>query len=192
LTLDKLLTQSATAFFLMKAHLPEALLFVAIFWGVHIINFLLGYRLNIFGIYPRHWRGLLGIPCFSFLHTGFDHLFFNSIPLIVLIDFVLLRGMHTLIFVSVTIIVLSGITIWLFGRHAIHIGASCLVMGYWSYLLINAYQHPSVLTIILAIICVYYFGGLLLGLFPTKERVSWEGHVFGFLAGVMAFYICPY
>lgn len=189
--LDYIITQLTSTLSLMQANIPQALLIVFGFWVIHFINMLLGYHLNRLGIYPRHAQGLIGIPFFSFLHGDFGHLFFNSIPLFVLIDFILLNGTHKLICVSITIILLSGLAIWLFGRRAIHIGASCLVMGYWSYLLANSYQHPSVMTIVLAIICAYYFGGLLFSLFPTQEKVSWEGHIFGFLAGLAAVYICP-
>lgn len=188
--MNDLIAQLIQVFTLIQANIPEALLIVLGFWVIHFINMLVGYRLNVLGIYPRHPLGLVGIPFFSFLHGGFSHLFFNSIPLVVLIDFILLQGTHTLICVSLTIILLSGLGIWLVGRRAIHIGASSLVMGYWGYLLVQAYQHPSVLSLVLAIICLYYFGGLVLSFFPSEERVSWEGHIIGFLAGLAAAFIC--
>lgn len=164
---------------------------LALLWAIQFINVLVGYRLNIFGIWPRKIWGLVGVPFHPFLHGSFEHLFFNSIPLLVLMDFLLLSGMQNFICVSLVVIVLGGIAIWLVGRPGIHLGASSLVMGYWGYLLVNAYQHPSTSTIVLAAVCVYYFGGLLLQLFPTQERVSWEGHICGFVAGLAAVFLCP-
>jgi membrane associated rhomboid family serine protease len=186
--LNNLLSQLVDLFDLLKANIFNAALFILLLWVIHLVNVLLRYRLNILGVYPRSGWGLIGIPCFSFLHGSFNHLFFNSIPLIVLINFMLLSGMQKFIHISLTIMLISGVALWLVGRRAIHVGASCLVMGYFGYLLVNAYQHPSLLTIILAIVCLYYFGSLLGGFFPTQEKVSWEGHIFGFLAGLIAVY----
>lgn len=189
LDLNNLLSQLSNIFDLLKTNTLNATLFIVLLWIIHFINVLLHYRLNIFGVYPRNAWGLIGIPCFSFLHGNFNHLFFNSIPLIVLTNFMLLNGMQKFIHISVMIILISGAALWLFGRRAIHIGASCLVMGYFGYLLVNAYQHPSLLTIILALVCLYYFGGLLGEFFPSQEKISWEGHIFGFIAGLAAVYI---
>jgi membrane associated rhomboid family serine protease len=153
-------------------------------WVLLFFNKLLGYRLNYLGIIPRTGRGLIGIIISPFLHGDANHLFFNTIPLIVLACFILVGGQPLFWRVTITIVLLSGAMIWLLGRRAIHIGASALITGYWGYLLMNAYRQPTLMAIVLAIICVYYFGGLFFGLFPSEERVSWEGHLFGCLAGI--------
>jgi membrane associated rhomboid family serine protease len=160
-------------------------------WLLNIINWLVGSRLNYFGIYPRSLRGLPGIILSPLLHGNFNHLFFNSIPLFVLGNLVLLNGQANFYCVSVMIIILSGFGVWLFGRLAIHIGASSIIMGYFGYLLTEAYYHNSVIAIILGFICLYYFGGLILMLLPGKKGVSWEGHVFGFIAGIIAAFFSP-
>lgn len=184
--ISSLISQLELAILVIKTNLPTALTIVMIFVAAQILNMLTGYRLNILGIYPRHIFGLVGIIFSPFLHANFNHLFFNLIPLFVLLNFVLMAGFTKFIAISFIIILLSGTATWLFGRRALHIGASGLVMGYWGFLLINAYRHPSVITLILAVICIYYFGGLVFSLFPSQEKVSWEGHVFGFLAGLVA------
>jgi membrane associated rhomboid family serine protease len=147
--------------------------------------------LNILGIWPRKLLGLPGIIFSPFLHGDFNHLFFNSIPLFIMASFVLLNGMRVFICVSVIIMILGGFCTWLIGRRGVHIGASSVIMGYWGYLLIEAYKHPTVISIALAIVCLYYFGGLALNLFPTKVKSSWEGHFFGFAAGLVAAYATP-
>ena len=189
--MDELLTQLQAILNAVKINLPLTLLIIGGLWLIHVINLCVGKKLNYLGVYPRRLPGLIGLPFFSFLHGDFNHLFFNSIPLFVLINFILLSGLIKFISITFTIIFLSGIGIWFFGRRAIHIGASSLIMGYWSYLLGHAYQHPSALTVILAILCVYYFAGLFFALFPAEEEVSWEGHLFGFLAGIAAMYLYP-
>jgi len=160
-------------------------------WLLLFINKMLGYRLNYWGIIPRTGRGVIGIFFSPVLHGDANHLFFNTFPLMVLACFVLTGGRTLFWQVTLTIILLSGVLIWLFGRRAIHIGASALITGYWGYLLINAYNQPSLMTIALAAVCVYYFGGLFFGLFPSEEKVSWEGHLFGCLAGIAANYLYP-
>lgn len=93
------------------------------------------------------------------------------------------------ILVAVTLIItfLTGLAVWLVGRKALHIGASGLIMGYWGFLLLNAVINPSVLTVFLIIICLYYFGGFISSLLP-EEGNSWESHIFGFLAGLLTSY----
>ena len=189
---DTIIFEITSTISLIKTNLPDALSIVAVLWIIHIINALLYYRLTILGIYPRHILGLIGIPFFSFLHASFNHIFFNSIPLVILIDLVLVGGKQKLICTTVSIILMSGIAIWLVGRRAIHVGASSLVMGYWGYLLVSAYQYPSVMTGVVMLLCLYYFGGLVTNFFPMEERVSWEGHICGFLAGIATLYICPF
>lgn len=174
---------------LIKANIHQAILIVGLLWVIQIVNFILGYRLNIFGIYPRKIPGLIGIFCAPFLHGSFSHLFFNSIPLFVLIDFALANGLRQFQIITLIIMAISGLATWMFGRPGIHIGASSIIMGYFGYLLLNAYQHPSVMGVMLAIVCAYYFGGLLLSIFPQEEKTSWEGHLSGFLAGIAAVYV---
>jgi membrane associated rhomboid family serine protease len=158
---------------------------------LNIINRMLGNRLNSLGIIPRTARGLIGIFFSPFLHGDFNHLFFNAIPLFVLANLVLLNGKEAFYIISLMIIVLSGFSLWLLGRRAIHIGASSLIMGYFGYLLANAYFQINATTIILGVLCLYYFGGLVSSLFPGEKDVSWEGHVFGFFAGIATAYWHP-
>lgn len=176
-----------------KSNFIFAAKFVGLLWCIQILNRLLGYRLCVLGIHPRTVYGFVGIFFAPFLHANFNHLFFNSIPLLVLLDLVLLHGIRTFYIVTFSIILLSGLGIWSLGKKGVHIGASSLVMGYFGYLLADAYFQWNATTIILAVVCLYYFGGLILALFPdaTRKNISWEGHVFGCLAGVFVAYYYP-
>ncbi len=190
--MHSLLEQLNQLIHLLQQQFHVVIYFLLLIWVVHIINFTLGYRLNIFGIYPRSLPGLLGIAFAPFLHGNFNHLFFNSIALLPLAALVLLNGLLVFITVSIVIIIFSGAAVWLVGRKAIHIGASSLIMGYWSFLLILVFKEPSILTIILAFVSLYYFGGLFLYIIPSnKSNESWEGHLFGFIAGIIAIYSLP-
>ncbi|MCW5589713.1 MAG: rhomboid family intramembrane serine protease [Legionellales bacterium] len=176
----------------IQIHLPITLNLLALMWGMHLINFALGYRLTILGIYPRHIVGLIGIIFAPFLHANFNHIFFNSIPLFVLANLVLLSGVTSFIVVSLIIIFCSGFMVWLVGRKALHVGASALVMGYWGYLLMNAIHQSTIVTILLGFVSIFYFGSLLAYLLPAGKGESWEGHVAGFVAGIIAVYLTPW
>jgi membrane associated rhomboid family serine protease len=164
---------------------------VGILWIIHLINWITKYHLNLLGIHTRSPKGLPGIVCCPFLHANFNHIFFNTIPLFFLTDLVMLDGPIIFYTTTVTIILLSGILIWLMGKRGVHVGASAVIMGYFGYLLAKAYFNVTGVTIILAGISLYYFGGLLLSVFPdAKKNVSWEGHLFGLASGVfVAFYL---
>lgn len=156
-------------------------------WLIQIFNYLIHYRLNVLGLRPRSMLGFFGIFISPLLHANFKHLFFNSIPLFILMLLILFSGLTHFIVISFLIVFLGGISVWLLGRNAIHVGASGLIMGYWGYLLLDSIINPSILSIILIIICFYYFAAFFSSLIP-KAGTSWEGHFFGFLAGLLINY----
>lgn len=157
---------------------------LGILLGVHILNVITGYRLLNLGLIPRRLRGLIGIITSPFLHADFNHLFFNAVPLFILLDFVCIFSPDHWILITVYIALFGGLLTWLFARRAIHIGASGLISGYWGYLVFNMYAQTSATSIILGIVSVYYFAGIFFGIFPSEKSTSWEGHLFGLTAGV--------
>ena len=188
------LTSSAAELdaFIQSSHyyvLPWLIVMAAL-WVFNIIDWVVfRSRLRIFGIYPRHLAGLPGILFSPFIHQNFNHLFFNSIPLFALGLIILTRGAEQFIFISVFIILVEGLAVWLIGRRAIHIGASGLVSGYFGYLIATAYLSPSFTSIIVGMLVVYYFGAIFWGIFPQEDKISWESHLYGFLAGILSAFI---
>ena len=172
-----------------KLHFEAWLIAFAALWGTNIINWLLGSKLNILGIYPRHPLGVLGIIFSPILHQNFTHLFFNTIPLFMLGLAILARGAPIFCQVTFFVVIFGGLAVWLFARRAIHIGASGVVSGYFGYILATAFFEPSFTALILAIAMLYYFGSIFLGIFPQEAKVSWESHFFGFLSGIGAAYV---
>jgi membrane associated rhomboid family serine protease len=172
-----------------KVYIGPWLICIALLWIFNIFNWMIGSRLNILGLYPRHLLGLVGIVFSPLLHANFNHLFFNSIPLFALGLVLLGRSLDTFYWVTGVVAVLGGFVLWLFGRTALHIGASGLISGYFGYILATAYLDPSFLTILLGALVLFYFGSIFLGIFPQEKGVSWESHLFGFLAGIAAAYI---
>lgn len=169
---------------------PAVLTMLAILWGIYFFNFIFFKKnLNFLGIYPRSLHGLIGIVFAPFLHDNFEHLLFNSIPFFFLANFLLLSGLREFYIVSATILLISGTILWLFGRKAIHIGSSYLIMGYFGYLLYAAYMERSYLMIGLAAVTLYYCGNLIFSIIPMDKRVSWESHLFGLVAGVLTYWL---
>lgn len=172
-------------------HLPYLLTILGWTWALHIVNVFFGYRLCMFGIIPRFPTGLVGIFIAPFLHGNFNHIFMNSFFFLGLGSFVILQGVQVFNVVSIAIIVIAGLLTWLFARRAAHVGASSVIMGYWSFLMVRAYYHPDIIDLLAAALGLYYFGVHMAASLVSHEKgVSVEGHVFGFLAGAVtgAFY----
>lgn len=160
-----------------------------ILWSVFFISNLTGKRLLILGIMPRRIYGLPGIFFAPFLHANFNHIFFNSIPLVVLSNFLLITSLPYFLKATFLIIILSGFLIWCFAKPGLHIGASAVITGYWGLLVSDIYRQGTITAIILGLVSLYYFAGIFLGIFPSKKGVSWEGHLFGLLAGIATSYL---
>jgi len=158
-------------------------------WIFNIFNWVIGSKLNVLGILPRRASGLVGIIFCPFLHQNFNHLFFNTIPLFVLGLILLAQGTEIFIWATLTSTILGGLLVWLFARRALHIGASGLISGYFGFIILGAYFEPSVTTILLAVLVLYYFGGIFLGIFPQEKGISWESHLFGFLSGILGAFL---
>jgi membrane associated rhomboid family serine protease len=165
--------------------------FVVVVWVVALVNLLLGYRLDAWGLYPRSIKGLVGIFLSPFLHYGLRHVLANTIPFIVLGSLVILRGIEEFLELSLFIIVVGGAAVWLLGRPAYHVGASGLIMGYFGYLVARGWYERSFTSLIIAIFVVVFYGGAMWSVLPGAWRVSWEMHLFGLISGVLAARLLP-
>lgn len=168
--------------------------FVAILWVVQVVNILMDYSLNQYGLVPRTIEGLRGIPLSPFLHGGFGHLISNSFPLIILGGLVAARGKANFVGVTLFIVFVGGMAVWCVGRpwpwddvqRVVHVGASGLVFGYFGYLVARGWYEHSFLSIIVAALVILVFGsGIVFGVLPTAPYISWEGHLCGLVAGAL-------
>ena len=159
-------------------------------WVVGVINFAyLGSGLNrLLGIRPRQPLGLLGILFSPFLHRNAAHLIANTLPFAILGWLVLLQGLDNFYALSVAILLVSGLGTWMFGRSAIHLGASGLIFGYLGYLIARGYLEVTLMTLGLAFVVMLLYGDQFWTMLPDSDdtTLSWEGHMFGFLGGVLA------
>lgn len=159
---------------------------VILLWLVEILNSLVDHRLNSYGIYPREIETLPGILLWPFLHGNFQHLIMNTTPLMVMGFLVALRGWKTFVKTTLLILVIGGLGVWIFGRSAFHIGASGLVFGFLGFLVTVAIYERNLTTFAIAFFIAFYYGGLIFGILPGDRFISWEGHLFGLLAGIIS------
>lgn len=162
------------------------LTFVGILWAVEVINAALGHRLNVFGIYPRELSGLWGLLVWPLLHGNIQHLAVNTTPFVVLGWFVAMRGPAIFLQTTLLITVLAGAGVWTFGRVAFHIGCSGLVFGYFGFLVARGIYEKSISALAIACFTLFYYGGMIFGVLPSDEFISWEAHLFGLFAGIFA------
>lgn len=153
---------------------------------IELLDSVLPASLDTWGIYPRSLSGLDGVVWAPLLHGGWDHLVSNTLPVLVFGFLAMAGGLGQWIAVTVTIWLISGIGVWLTGTPAYTVGASSLVFGWLAFLLVRGVFNRSLKQLAVAVVLFAYWGGLLFGVLPGDPRVSWQGHLFGALAGVLA------
>ncbi len=166
--------------------------FIGLILVVEVVNSLLDHSLNTFGIVPRTSSGLAGIVLGPFLHGSFLHVQSNSIGLLALGTLAVIRSGNRFPWIALLIVLFSGLGVWVIGRSATHVGASGLVFGLFGYLLMRGMLDRSILSVLVAAVVAGVFGWMILaGVLPTNSYVSWEGHLCGLAAGVLAAIIVP-
>lgn len=168
----------------IRQELTGVLSFIGFIWVVFLLEFVVPFDLLSFGVTPRTARGLIGIPVSPFLHANLEHIVSNTLPLFVLLT--LLAGSRARSWEVVTeIILLSGLLLWACGRPATHIGASGLIFGLIAFLIVSGWLERRFVAILISIAVTFLYGGALLsGVIPRLgSHVSWDGHLFGAVAG---------
>ena len=134
------------------------IILVALILIVEVVNLFIGHRLVSFGILPRSFTGLIGIPLAPLLHSGFWHAVSNTVPLLILGGLTLAGGKRRFWETTVAVTLLSGALVWRFAREAYHVGASGLVFGYFGAILARAVIERSITAIAIAIATVMVYG----------------------------------
>lgn len=157
-------------------------------WFVEVINAIDGYGLSNDGIYPRNFSHIWGIFTAPFIHANFSpHLIDNTIPFVFMGLIIALRGARRLAAVTAIVIVLGGLGTWLVAPSGDIIGASGVVFGYATYLLTRGFFDRSALELLTGLIVGVIWGGALLAsVVPQGGNISWQGHLMGGIAGIVA------
>lgn len=144
-------------------------------------------RLDAAGIVPRSANGLDGILWAPLLHGGWDHLFANTLPLLILGFLVLASGIARGLGATAIIWVVAGVGTWLVAEpNSVHIGASSLVFGWLTYLICRGWFARNGIEIVIGLVILVLYGSMLWGVLPSDPRISWQGHLFGAVGGVLA------
>jgi membrane associated rhomboid family serine protease len=160
---------------------------VALMWGLETIDAVAGGSLDQYGIEPREDDGLTGIVAAPFLHAGFGHLIANTIPFVVMGLVIAFNGAARVLAVTGIVALVSGLGTWLVApEFTLHIGASGVVFGYATYLISRGAFNRDPLELAVGLIVVLVWGTALLGGLRPEDGISWQGHLFGAIGGVVA------
>jgi membrane associated rhomboid family serine protease len=170
-----------------RKNLQISLVTVAFLWLVYFINRTLVIDLRLFGLIPRYINGLWGILFGPFLHADIQHLTANTGALFVLLTVSLSYSRKMTLKALLVIMLLGGVMVWLFGRGGtIHIGASGIIFGLIGYLMCLGVFRRDWKALIISIAITIVYGGALHSLLIPIPGISWTGHLFGFMSGVLA------
>ncbi len=164
--------------------------FVALLYGIEFADVVLPADLDAAGVEPRTGDGLWGILFAPILHADWAHLTANTVPALVLGFLVMLSGIGRGIAATAIIWLVGGIGTWLFaGSGENHIGASTLIFGWLTYLIVRGIFTRKAGQILLGVVVLFLYGGMLWGVLPSEPWISWQGHLFGALGGILAAWI---
>lgn len=174
----------------MLRSLKAPIIFLAIMWLIFLLDMIFRLDLARFGIYPRVQSGLAGIVTAPFLHGNWQHIVSNSLIIFVLLGttwFFYPRLAWPAVLLSV---ILGGSLIWLFARGgSYHIGASALIYSMAAFLIAMGIFKGTFKSLLIALVIIIMYGGLVYGILPTDKPISWEGHLFGAVAGIVTAYL---
>jgi membrane associated rhomboid family serine protease len=177
------------AFRFSPATLAVPLYFVLFLWIVFWFEARFGYNFNRYGIYPRTFSGLRGILFSPFIHSDIKHLYHNSIPLFVLM-FSLLYFYRTISFkVFIYGALITGLLTWIIARKSYHIGASGIIYLLFSFIFFSGVFRRNYRLIAVSLVVIFLYGSMVWYLLPVEERISWEGHLSGFVTGILFAFI---
>ncbi|MZD10021.1 rhomboid family intramembrane serine protease [Streptomyces sp. SID5785] len=161
---------------------------LALLWLLEAVDTVSGHSLDRFGVQPREASELVDVVPSAFVHFGFGHLAANSLPLLVLGFVAALSGLRRFLYAVAIIAVAGGLGVWLVApAHTNTAGASGIIFGLFGFVLLSGFVERRPLGIVVGILVAAYYGaGILGGLSPLQEGVSWQGHLLGLAAGIAA------
>jgi membrane associated rhomboid family serine protease len=160
---------------------------LVLMWGSEVVDALPGVQLDQYGIEPRDVDGLAGVVAAPFLHVGFGHLISNTVPFVLMGAAIATAGARRILLVTALVALVSGLGTWLVApAGTIHLGASGVVFGYATYLIVRGIFSRRIAQLVVGALVVALWGSALLAGLGPQDGVSWQGHLFGAIGGVIA------
>ena len=154
-------------------------------WLIYWVEITFGYNFNTYGILPREIKGLRGVLFSPFIHSDASHLSSNSIPLFVLLASLFYFYRKIAHKVLIYGILFSGLFCWIIARDSYHIGASGVIYLLFSFIFFSGIIRKHYRLIAMSLVVIFLYGGMIWFIIPTEDRISWEGHLSGFLIGLL-------
>ncbi len=173
----------------MQASAIAPLRLVFLMWLFFTVEYYLKIDLGFLGIYPLSIKGLIGIITAPMVHGNFNHLLSNTIPLLALGGSLYFFYPSVAPRVFIHAYFFTNILVWVFGRPFYHVGASGIVYSLASFLIFYGFFHRNFKTVIISLIVVIVYGGLIFGVMPFNQNISWESHLMGALVGVVSAFL---
>lgn len=159
---------------------------VSVLWVIQSAGVLFSLPLNVLGIMPLEPARLYGILTAPLVHGSYEHIFNNTLPLLVLGTALWYGYPRSRWWVIASSWLVSGIGVWLFGREAVHLGASGVSHGLFFFLFTVSVIRRDARSVGLMMIAFFMYGGMIMTIFPRDPAISFEAHFFGAVGGVLA------
>lgn len=166
--------------------LLASVIFTGGLWWIKILEDAMGRPLSSLGVLPGQWIGLIGVVTAPLIHGSYSHLLANSPPLLILGTLSLYTYPKASRWAIPMIWILSGLGTWFIGRHFSHLGASGLAHGLMFFVFVLGILRWEPRSIATALVAFLLYGGMVMTIFPREEGVSFEYHLAGAVAGVLA------
>ncbi|MBR7066913.1 MAG: rhomboid family intramembrane serine protease [Bacteroidales bacterium] len=164
------------------------IVFVALLWVVRLVEHLDGNSFAHWGVLPRQLSGLVGVLTAPFIHSGYNHLISNSIPLVVLGAGMLYFYRDLAYKVMAVVWLLGGLLVWVGARDSFHIGASGLIYGMAAFLFFSGIIRADTRLMAISMLVVFLYGGMVWGVLPIYPKISWEYHLYSAMCGALCAY----
>lgn len=163
-------------------------LFVLLLWTIRVFEDVEKINLSFYGLYPRSIKGLLGIITSPLLHADYDHLWANSLPLLVLGPIILFFYRSIAFQIFFWVYLMTGVWVWAAGRESYHIGASGIIYGFITFLFFSGIFRKNTRLLALSLLVTFLYGSAIWGILPLQNGMSYESHMLGSLAGLITAY----
>ena len=161
------------------------MMFLLIMWTTHLFQFVFNISFIKLGVLPKTYIGLKGIFLSPFIHKDWSHLINNSYPILVLGTLLFYSYKKIAYRIFFLLFIFSGVLLWMIGRQSFHIGASGIIYSLASFLFFSGIIRKNPPLTAISLVVLFLYGSMIWGLFPINKFSSWEGHLSGFITGLV-------